>query len=246
MKNWVYLYSQSIPANLASYLGDRPDRLAGSEIPLGPSARNHFDVRVPDLIVALDCDVERVIAERGYSLESQGKPPDFILDIAPGFAFRSDYAARRLDFARYGVREYWRFDGGDCGSAPALEGERLVNGNYEPINVDWLDAERARAWGYSQVLRLYVCLEYANLRFYSPERESHLLTYQEVVDLTKAADARADAEIAHDQESYLLTYQDLADRVKAAESRAAAADRRHAEQVSRRLAQRARNLRREE
>lgn len=93
MKNWVYLYSQSIPANLASYLGDRPDRLAGSEIPLAPSARNHFDVRVPDLIVALDCDVERFIAERGYSLESQGKPPDFILDIAPGFAFRSDYAA---------------------------------------------------------------------------------------------------------------------------------------------------------
>ena len=224
MKNWVYLYRQSTPEAIETYLGKRPDRLAGSEIPLGPSARNHFDVRVPDLIVALDCDVERVIAERGYSLESQGKPPDFILDIAPGFAFRSDYAARRLDFARYGVREYWRFDGGDHGGAPALDGERLVNGKYEPINVDWLYAERARAWGYSQVLRLFVCLEYANLRFYSPERGSYLLTYQELVDRIKAADARADAEIA----------------------RAADADRRHAEQISRRLARRARNLRREE
>ena len=224
MKNWVYLYRQSTPEALETYLGKRPDMLVGCEIPLAPSARNHFDVRVPDLIVALDCDVERVIAERGYSLESQGKPLDFILDIAPGFAFRSDYAARRLDFARYGVREYWRFDGGDDGGAPALDGERLVNGNYEPINVEWLDAERARAWGYSQVLRLFVCLEYANLRFYSPERGSYLLTYQELADRVKTADARADAEIA----------------------RAADADRRHAEQVSRRLARRARNLRREE
>ena len=66
-------------------------------------------------------------------------------------------------------------------------------------------------------MRLFVCLEYANLRFYSPERGS-----------------------------YLLTYQELADRIKAADARDAAADRRHAEQVSRHLARRARNLRREE
>ena len=157
MKNWIYLYSQSIPAALASYIGRRPDRLAGSEIPLGPSARNHFDVRVPDLMVALDCDLDRVITEKGYSLETQRKPPDFILDISPGFEFRSDYAARRLDFARYGVREYWRFDGGGATRAPTLEGERLVNGKYQPIHVEWLDAECARAWGYSQVLHLYIC-----------------------------------------------------------------------------------------
>lgn len=225
MKNWLYLYSQSIPANLASYLGRRPDRLAGSEIPLGPSARNHYDFRVPDLIVALDCDVERVIAERGYSLEAQVKPPDFVLDVAPGFAFRVDYAARRLDFARYGVREYWRFDGGDAGiRAPALAGETLVNGKYEPIPVDWLDDERARAWGYSQVLGLYVCLEYGNLRFYSPDRESYLLTYQETVDRANAADARAAAEIA----------------------RAKAAARRRAEATSRRLTRRIRDLTGEE
>lgn len=224
MKNWQYLYRQSIPEAIETYLGKRPDLLVGCEIPLGPSARNHFDVRVPDLMVALDCDVDRVIAEKGYSLETQGKPPDFILDIAPGFEFRSDYAARRLDFARYGVREYWRFDGGDATRAPALAGERLVNGKYEPIPIDWLDAERARARGYSPILRLYVCLEYANLRFYSPEREEYLLTYQEIVDRIKATETRAAAESA----------------------RRAAADRRRAETVSRRLTQRARNLRREE
>lgn len=224
MKNWLYLYSQSIPASLASYIGRGPDRLVGCEIPLGPSARNHFDVRVPDLIVALDCDLDRVLADRGYSLEAQGKPPDFILDIAPGFAFRSDYAARRLDFARYGVREYWRFDGGSATRAPDLAGERLVNGKYEPIPVDWLDAERARAWGYSQALGLYVCLEYGNLRLYSPERESYLLTYQEVVDRAKAAESRATA----------------------AAARAEYEARRRAEEVSRHLTQCTRNLRREE
>ena len=224
MKNWQYLYRQSTPEAIETYLGKRPDLLVGCEIPLGPSARNHFDVRVPDLMVSLDCDLDLVIAEKGYSLETQRKPPDFILDIAPGFEFRSDYAARRLDFARYGVREYWRFDGGSAIRAPALEGERLVNGKYEPIPVDWLDAERARAWGYSQVLRLYICLEYANLRFYSPEREDYLLTYQEVADRVKAAESRA----------------------AAAAARAEYESRRRAEAASRRLTQRARNLRREE
>ena len=166
MKNWQYLYRQSTPEALETYLGKRPDLLVGCEIPLGPSARNHFDVRVPDLMVSLDCDLDRVIAEKGYSLETQSKPPDFILDIAPGFAFRSDYAARRLDFARYGVREYWRFDGGDAVHAArpaALEGERLVNGKYEPIPVEWLDAgaltlgDTAKSWACTSAWNTATC-----------------------------------------------------------------------------------------
>ena len=73
-------------------------------------------------------------------------------------------------------------------------------------------------------MRLYVCLEYASLRFYSPEQESYLLTYQETVDRIKAAESRA----------------------AAAAARAEYEARRRAEAVNRRLVRRTRNLRREE
>ena len=99
-----------------------------------------------------------------------------------------------------------------------------MNGKYEPIHIEWLDAERARVWGYSQALDLFICLKYGNLRFYSPERESYLLTYQELADRAKSAESRATT----------------------AATRAEYEASRRADAVSRRLAHRTRNLRREE
>ena len=193
MQNWQFLYDRSIPESLATYLGDRPNTLVGSEIPLGPNVSNRDDICIPDLMVAFNCDVRRVKADKGYSLDAHGKPPNLALEVASESTGAIDYTSKRVAYARYGVREYWRFDdsGGDYHDV-ALAGDRLVDGEYEPIPIEWLDDERAR--GYSQALGVYVCWEYGELRFYAPDRQIYLRCFEESEARGDLADARAEAE----------------------------------------------------
>ena len=117
-----------------------------------------------------------------------------------------DYTEKRVDYARYGVGEYWRFDPtrGEYHD-DSLAGDRLVGGVYEPIAIVWTDAEHGS--GYSEALGLYVCWEREQLRFYDPVQRRYLRTLAE-------SEARGDAEAeAHRQ----------------AEARAAAAEARLAE-----------------
>ena len=202
MQNWQFLYDRSIPESLATYLGDRPNTLVGSEIPVGPNVSNRDDICIPDLIVAFNCDVRRVKADKGYSLDVHGKPPDLTLEVASESTGAIDYTSKRVDYARYGAREYWRFDdsGGDYHDT-ALAGDTLVNGEYKPIPIEWLDDERAR--GYSEVLGVYVCWEYGELRFYDPDRDIYMRTFEESeargdaeAEARQQADARAEAEAA--------------------------------------------------
>ena len=112
---------------------------------------------------------------------------------------RADYTDKRLDYERYGVAEYWRFDpsGGDYHDA-ALAADRLVDGKYEPIAIEMLDDRRLR--GHSEALRLYVCWEDGELRFYDPVTESYLRTHAE--DANRAEEERAGrlAAEAHSEE----------------------------------------------
>ena len=53
-----------------------------------------------------------------------------------------------MDYAAYGIPEYWRFDPTDGDSYPAgLAGDRLVDGEYQPITIVKVDDERY--WGRS-------------------------------------------------------------------------------------------------
>ena len=193
MQNWQFLYRRSLLGAIATHLGSRDDTLVGSEIPLGPNVRNRKDIRIPDLIVAFNCDVEQVLAEKGYSIDAHGKPPSFALEVASESTGDVDYTVKRVIYARYGVREYWRFDetGGDYHDT-ALAGELLVNGEYKPIPIEWLDDERAR--GYSEVLGLYICWEYGDLHFYDPVRDFYLVNYEDNDAARRQAAARAEAE----------------------------------------------------
>ena len=195
----IYLYEPTLPSALIMHLGNRETTVVGCQYPLAPSLSDIDDSRIPDMMVAFDCDKKRVLAEMGYVIENHDKPPDFVLDIAPsekgwgGFDFkRADYIARRNDYERYGVGEYWRLDpsGGRHYDA-ALAGDRLVGNEYQPIHIEWLDDDRAR--GYSRVLGLYLCWEYEELRLCVPGQENYLLSYYEVIALTDAVKTQADA-----------------------------------------------------
>ena len=188
MQNWLYLYQSSFPAALAEYLGDHANTIVGSEIPVAPSLSNWSDLRIPDLLVSYNSDPELLMSQKGYAVDTQGKPPDFVLEVASPTTAVMDYTLKRLDYERYGVVEYWRFDpsGGEYHDA-ALAGDRLVDGRYVPIKTERMDDDRQR--GYSESLGLYLCWEEGDLRWFNPAVGEYLQTYEEVTARAERAEA---------------------------------------------------------
>ena len=188
VQNWLYLYDSSILTSLAIHFADEPNVTVASEVPVGPTVPVRNDARVPDLLVVRDGDRELMEEQRGYAIDSQGKAPDFVLEVASPTTGRVDYTDKRADYERFGISEYWRFDpsGGEYHDA-ALAGDRLVDGVYEPIVIDGIGEGRLR--GYSDALGLYVCWEDGRLRFFDPRTESYLRSHDE--DATRAEEERA-------------------------------------------------------
>lgn len=185
MQNTNFLnYPAWLPA-LFSHYGFSATMIITSETPMGERGDTH----VPDLLIAFDIDRNVVIRDKIYTISGQGKPPDFVLEIASKTTADNDEDAKRADYARYGVPEYWRFDdtGGDFYRAP-LASDQLADGKYLPIPVE--EASWARIRGFSAALNLYVCWEYGHLRFYDPARQRYLPSYYEEAARADAAEAR--------------------------------------------------------
>ena len=194
MQNLIYLDWQATVAALRVRFGNHDTTLIG-EVRLGPSLSVPKDTRVPDLMVAFDCDVAQAREDNGYSLENQPHPPQFALEVASNSTGVVDYTEKRVDYARYGVGEYWRFDPtrGEYHD-DALARDRLVGGRYEPIAIVWSDDEHGS--GYSEALGLYVCWEREELRFYDPVAERYVRTLADEAAerLAEAAGRRLAAE----------------------------------------------------
>ena len=176
MQNYLHLYIAGYGVALARHLGNPEITLVFSEIPVYwyPSQL----VRIPDLLVAFNVNPAAAIAARGYSIEEQGKPPDFVLEVASPHTARNDYTYKRLDYATFGIPEYWRFDPtGGRRYDVALAGDRLVDGAYQPVDI-LRDAD-GKLWGHSESLNLTLCWEEGQLRWWNPATGLYLLTHDE-------------------------------------------------------------------
>ena len=113
-------------------------------------------------------------------------------EVASPTPERADYTDKRREYERFGVGEYWRFDpsGGKQHDA-ALEGDRLVDGEYKPTGIE--DFGEGRFRGYSEARALYVCWEDGMLRFLDPVTENCLRSHAEVATLADA-DAKTHAQ----------------------------------------------------
>ena len=188
MQNWFYLHESAVGSALAIHL---PNAIVVSEVPVTPSQPRGNDVRIPDLLVSFDSDLALLREQNGYVIDSQGKAPDFVLEVASRSTGEVDYTDKREVYERFGVGEYWRFDpsGGEYHDA-ALAGDLLVDGVYQPIEIEVLGEGRLR--GYSEALGLYVCWEDGMLRFFDPVTETYLRSHEE--DIGRAGDAEVRAE----------------------------------------------------
>ena len=193
MQNPIYLYRPSHIYTLEIYLGNPETTIVLGEVPVGWTPGQSVGIRIPDLLIADNINRAVIIEQWGYAIEQQGKPPDFVLEVASVSTGETDYTDKRHDYAAYGIPEYWRFDpsGGEYHDT-ALAGDRLVDGAYQPIEIQWLDENRCR--GYSEFLGLYVCWEYGELRWYDPRTESYLRTHADEVERADHAEAERDRE----------------------------------------------------
>lgn len=182
MQNTLHLHEQGHQPALRRHLGNPDTTVVIGEVPIGWNIHTRREViRVPDLLIAFGVDRALVIAEMGYSIDEHGKAPDFALELASPNTARNDERGKRIDYANFGVREYWRFDasGGKWYQQP-LAGDVLVGAEYQPVEIHRVDDDRY--WGHSEVLNLDVCWEHGEMRFYDRAAGEYLLTYDETDD----------------------------------------------------------------
>ena len=95
--------------------------------------------RYPGLLIALGVDPVAYYESNGYIIGEQGKPPDFVLEVASASTADEDTGPKRLDYEALGISEYWRFDETGDYHKTKLAGDRLVDGHYETIAIEELD-----------------------------------------------------------------------------------------------------------
>ena len=175
---------------LRAHFAQRTDVLISGQGYLRHEAGNDAERLAPDCVVAFGVDPEAIVARNGYVISEVGKPPDFVLEVASRSTGRRDYTVKRAGYAGYGVQEYWRFDqtGGQYHDA-ALAGDRLVAGEYEPLQIH--EEAGGLKWGHSPVLGLDLCWDEGQLRVYDPVASNYLPTPMELQGQRDAAEARA-------------------------------------------------------
>ena len=181
------------PGSLAAHFGNPETTVITSEIAaaLIPSL-TYEGVRYPDLLIAFNADPVGNIARHGYLIPEQGKPPDFVLEVASRNTGRRDETVKRDNYAGMGVVEYWRFDPtGGRFHRTHLAGDRLVDGEYQPVPIHRVDDDHL--WGHSEALNLDLCWERGELRWYDPVGRRYLPTFNDERTARITAESQRDA-----------------------------------------------------
>ena len=186
-----YVHGPGNTLFLARHLGRSETTIVSAERYL-VAARGSRPLRVPDLLIVFDVDPQLYDEQNGYVISDQGKPPDFILEVASPSTARVDTVDKREDYAGLGVREYWRFDHTGESHGTRLAGDRLVGNRYEPLPITELSPEVLQ--GESEALGLWLRWEQGRLGWYDPATGAHIPTFDAEREGRLAAEARAAAE----------------------------------------------------
>ena len=186
--------------SLAIHLGNPETTLvAGDSYVVVRPTRNMAGSHYPDLLVAFDVDPALYKASNGYVISEQGKPPDFVLEIASRRTGHIDVGEKREAYAAIGIGEYWRFDETGRYHGTRLAGDRLVGDRYRTIDIDELAADVLQ--GYSAGLHLHIRWEQGELGLHVPETGLHIATLtSERAGRIQERAGRIQAEARADQE----------------------------------------------
>ena len=228
--------------HLARHLGNPETTIVSTERYLvAAPTRNMVGSRYPDLLIALNVDPEAYERSNGYIIDEQGKPPDFVLEIASRSTGIIDVTTKRADYAAMGILEYWRFDETGEHHGARLAGDRLVGNRYVPIPIDPLPGDILQ--GRSRALNLLLRWEQERLGWHDPATGDHIATFiseragrireraarEQAEARADRAEARAAQEQAARQQAEARAAREQAAREQA-EARAAQAEARAAQE----------------
>ena len=136
-----------------------------------------------------------------YMLWNEPKGPDFVLEVTSASTRGNDERRKREVYAALGVREYFLYDPRAEWLVPALQGWRLVEGEYRAVPAVTVLSNRGVAV-VSEVLGLELRDERAErrLRLRDPATGEVLLTHEEAEQAREEAErAREEAEQAREE-----------------------------------------------
>ena len=178
MTSFQHLASNGNVHHLLQYLGQPDTTLVSGERYVVPEPGTPASQRVyPDMLVSFNCNPALYRQDNGYVIARQGKPPDLVLEIASRTTGWLDTERKPARYAALGITEYWRFDETGEFHGTKLAGDRLVEGEYQPIAIEVLPDGRVR--GYSAVLNLMLEWQEGQLRWLDPETREHIPTMQQ-------------------------------------------------------------------
>lgn len=149
---------------------------------------SHFVV--PDDFVVKDCDPG---PRRTFKIWEEGKAPQVVFEVTSRSSRQEDEVYKLQIYARLGVQEYFLYDPTADYLDPPLQGFRLAEGEYVPIELDAKGALRC------EQLDLALRLEAGNLLMYDAtsgqllgsEAEAAEAARQAAEAARQAAEARA-------------------------------------------------------
>ena len=140
-----------------------PEPFVAADILVYPERGNRYNSIAPDVLVAFGVGRHHRMS---YFVWREGKPPDWVLEVASPSTAARDLELKRCRYAEMGVGEYWLFDPTGKlfrrrGEAQ-LQGYALTDGSYEPLDAVAADGE---AMIRSDMLRLGLRAENELIRF---------------------------------------------------------------------------------
>jgi Uma2 family endonuclease len=171
---------------LEDYFAANPDVYVTGNLLLFYERGNRRKHVAPDVFVVFG--VSKQPPRDHYLLWEEGRPPDVVIEITSKTTKREDQRQKRLicrDILK--VPEYFQFDPTRDYLKPPLQGFRLVEGEYLPIDPI---AGRLR----SEKLGLHLEQAATQLRLFDPVAKRRLPTPRERADQEALARIRAEAE----------------------------------------------------
>ena len=178
MTAYDHVYKHGNNRYLAIHLGNPDTTLVEYDRwVIASPQENRSRARRPDLLIAFNVSPDDYKASNGYIISEQGKPPDFVLEVASESTANVDTGAKRDDYAALSIPEYWRFDETGQYHGARLAGDRLVQERYEPILIEELDDGSLQ--GYSPALNLNLRWDNGQLAWYDPATNRPIATFED-------------------------------------------------------------------
>ena len=191
MTSYDHLHKLGNAHYLAVHLGNPDITLVEADRWIVPSPEfNRARARRPDLLIAFGVSPADYRASNGYIVSEQGKPPDFVLEVASESTAEADVGAKRDYYAELGIPEYWRFDETGEFHGTRLAGDRLVNGQYQPMLIEELPDGVLQ--GYSAALNLNLRWDNGQLVWRDPATGRRIVTLEDTLVRADTAETRAD------------------------------------------------------